>query len=96
MTLDKSAKIARYADFSPIWEGTFTQEAMNQAMSEGKSIFSEMARIKQEAEQLRNKYENISAYIAAQGYDAVVCDDPSISGVYTVILNRTKLIIREP
>lgn len=39
---------------------------------------------------------DVGAYAAAKGYDAINAEGHGASGSYTVILNRTKLIIRRP
>lgn len=39
---------------------------------------------------------NIGAFAVARGYDAINAEGHGESGSYTVILNRTKLIIKEP
>lgn len=42
----------------------------------------------------KGKYDDLGSYIAARGYDAINAEGHGESGSYTVILNRTKLIIR--
>lgn len=39
---------------------------------------------------------NIGSWAAARGYDAINAENHGQSGSYTVVLNRTKLIIKEP
>ena len=39
---------------------------------------------------------DVGSFAAMNGYDAIVADGRGASGSYTVILNRTKLIIKEP
>ena len=41
-----------------------------------------------------DKYENIGSFASALGYDAINAEGHGASGSYTVILNRTKLIIK--
>lgn len=42
------------------------------------------------------KYDNISSFAAAIGYDAINAVGHGASGSYTVILNRTKMIVLRP
>ena len=46
-------------------------------------------------EQAKSKYNDIGSYAAAKGYDAINAEGHGQSGSYTVILNRTKVIIKE-
>lgn len=46
-------------------------------------------------EQTKSKYNDIGSYAAAKGYDAINAEGHGQSGSYTVILNRTKVIIKE-
>lgn len=42
------------------------------------------------------QFEDIGSFAASLGYDAIKAEGAGDSGSYTVILNRTKLIIKEP
>ena len=39
---------------------------------------------------------DVGAFAAAKGYDAINAEGHGESGSYTVVLNRTKLIIKRP
>lgn len=41
-------------------------------------------------------FDNVGSYAAAKGYDVINAEGHGDSGSYTVILNRTKLIIKRP
>ena len=43
---------------------------------------------------IREKFDDVGAYAAAKGYDAIRTNS-GLSGADTVILNRTKVIFRE-
>lgn len=94
MTLDKSAKVAQYFDFIDKWNGTFTEKDSKEALENGIGYFDAFSRKQKEGQELRDKYGDINAWIASQGFDAVVCGDESESGVFLVVLNRTKLVIK--
>lgn len=60
----------------------------NRAVSEGSAMAQD---------EIRELYQmDIGAYAALRGYDAISVTGRGMSGSYTVVLNRTKLIIRRP
>ncbi len=50
----------------------------------------------EQAKMYQQKFNDIGSLAAALGYDAINAEGHGQSGSYTVILNRTKLIIKEP
>ena len=57
-----------------------------------RSIESEQA---EKSKELRFRYKNIGSYMAALGYDAINAEGHGATNSYTVILNRTKLIVSQ-
>lgn len=45
---------------------------------------------------MKGKYKDVGSYAASKGYDAINAEGHGQSNSYTVVLNRTKLIIKEP
>lgn len=74
----------------------------NDAMDELDDMLGEarQAATKAEIESIRNdnmkSYTDIGSFAVARGYDAINAEGHGESASYTVILNRTKLIIKEP
>lgn len=94
MTLDPSAKVISYSDLMQMHQDEFKklEKDARRLVNKGKD---------EEARPLLNqisntKYINIGAYAALKGYDAINAEGHGGSGSYTVVLNRTKLIIKEP
>lgn len=94
MTLDPSAKVISYSDLMQMHQDEFKklEKDARRLVNKGKD---------EEARPLLNqisntKYINIGAYAALKGYDAINAENHGQSGSYTVVLNRTKLIIKEP
>jgi hypothetical protein len=56
----------------------------------------EQERRRERARIYQEKYHDIGSLAAALGYDAINAENHGQSGSYTVILNRTKVIIRRP
>lgn len=61
---------------------------LNEKVKEAKSAQ------KEESKAIREKYTDVGAFTAAQGYDAMVCGEMSGDGIITSIFNRTKCIFR--
>ena len=81
MTLDPSAKIITWRD----------------AMKQHESAFDELIERGLSPEQVRSMIpSDVGSFAAASGYDAINATGHGASGSYTVVLNRTKLIIRRP
>lgn len=91
MTLDPSAKVISYKELVEL-RGEFDKNNMQKIMelsAAGKQ--EEARRIMENAQDIRNL--DIGAYAALLGYDAINADSHGASGSYTVILNRTKVIL---
>lgn len=71
------------------------------SVARGDSISNIKKEVKEEERRLEDKYRNglpnmdVGAYAAALGYDAINAEGHGASDSYTVVLNRTKLIILE-
>lgn len=74
-------------------------EAYNRVKAAGEvdiqKYITQARKLKQEAE-MKASQMNIGSYATAKGYDAINAVGHGKSGSYTVILNRTKVIIKRP
>jgi len=75
------------------------QECRKAGHEYGYGIYQEIQakhqRRRQETAGIRSKFPDIGAYMTALGYDAINAKGHGRTGSYTVVLNRTKLIIAE-
>lgn len=90
----RQAKLGGYDfDFDRMME--LDQSMSNEARRLASRAVSEGSAMAQD--EIRELYQmDIGAYAALRGYDAISVTGRGMSGSYTVVLNRTKLIIRRP
>lgn len=99
ITLDKSAKIINHSEIFRLKE-TVLNELDDKQWDEKQGAKNREEAIAIE-KKYRQKYEAIEdlddgSFAALLGYDAINAEGHGESGSYTVILNRTKVIIRRP
>jgi uncharacterized protein YukE len=98
LTLDKSAKVITYDNLIEEKQKDIQKLVDKERNVEwkGKSedeYFSNLKKARQETSKLRNLDDGV--YAVLKGYDAINAEGHGASGSYTVILNRTKVIIRK-
>lgn len=78
----------------PKAEITYSQEDLDELVDYAREDIREYLDRSEELSSLRDM--NLSSWAAAKGYDAINAEGHGDSGSYTVVLNRTKLIIKRP
>lgn len=73
---------------------TYDEEDLNEFAEYASEDLTEYLSRSDELRELREM--NIGSWAAAKGYDAINAEGHGDSGSYTVVLNRTKLIIKRP
>lgn len=103
MTLDPSAKVITYDELESEYAraGMDLQRARDSVVSRADYRYYDLSEItKDEYDRLIASQptlpSDIGSYAASRGYDAINATGHGQSGSYTVVLNRTKLIIRRP
>ena len=75
------------------------KELMDEGSELGHSFFQEVRDAEQaqasRTKEIRARYHNIGSYMAALGYDAINAEGHGSTDSYTVVLNRTKLILNQ-
>ena len=73
------------------------KDIMDNGKVVGQDTFQHMRSVEREqaekTKEIRARYNNIGSYMAALGYDAINAEGHGESDSYTVVLNRTKLIL---
>lgn len=73
---------------------TYSEEDLNEFVE---YVSEDLTEYLSRSDELRDLREmNIGSWAAAKGYDAINAEGHGESGSYTVVLNRTKLIIKRP
>ena len=102
-----SGKIGRTKEENE-WYNKYWDDLVAGDLTENGMTASDMIELRQYydagvKEKIENSYEyqkiknmDLGSYAAMKGYDAINAEGHGKSGSYTVILNRTKLIIKEP
>lgn len=82
------------ADDRPKSSLTYSEEDLNEFVE---YVSEDLTGYLSRSDELRELREmNIGSWAAAKGYDAINAEGHGESGSYTVVLNRTKLIIKRP
>lgn len=71
------------------------EELKQKALEKAQEHFLEMDSQRDERRKKAHSYGDIGAYMASLGYDAVNAEGHGDTGSYTIVLNRTKLIINQ-
>lgn len=94
MTLDPSAKIISFTDIQNMRQKEISDNLSKLPDLAMKGDTEEIARINEYSKAFGDM--DIGAYAASKGYDAINAEGIGQSDSYIVILNRTKVIIKEP
>lgn len=92
LTLDPSAKIITYKDLGNLRQKEISNNLARLPDLASKGDMKEIQRINAYAKKINDM--DYGSYAAMKGYDAINAEGHGGSGSYTVILNRTKLIIK--
>ena len=93
-TLDKSAKIVKYNELIELKNKYAIASSKKLSELAIKGDYEGMRKVQEKAMQINNM--DYGSFATMLGYDAINAEGHGESGSYTVILNRTKLIIKEP
>ena len=89
----------KYVDVCTRVDDSRRKELMDRGEQYGHGFFQEVRDLdKEQAErtkEIRARYNNIGSYMAALGYDAINAEGHGSTNSYTVVLNRTKLIVSQ-
>lgn len=89
----------KYIDVCRRVDDTRRKELMDYGEEVGRGIFQQVRDLDNEqaerSKEIRARYHNIGSYMAALGYDAINAEGHGSTNSYTVVLNRTKLIVSQ-
>ena len=104
MTLDPSARIVSYEDANKGLH-EYQRRLRDNSSDRASDLWAAFSRGEMTQEQVLaeldkprtvTEIKDVGSWAAASGYDAINAEGHGKSGSYTVVLNRTKLIIRRP